>query len=98
MSFICKYSATDNVESLEVPIYSHKHDSGTFSKEGDSGSLIVSARGEFVALLTGGTNKGTDGSDITFATLFEWVWCLVKDKFGANLYFNNLEEFLDDVA
>ncbi|KAH8999802.1 hypothetical protein EDB86DRAFT_3138975, partial [Lactarius hatsudake] len=99
MSFVRKYFTTGNVESLEMPIFSHEHDSGTFSKGGDSGSLIVSARGEFVALLTGGTNKGTDGSDITFATLFVWVWDLVKEEFpGANLYFDNLQEFLADVA
>ncbi|KAI0262720.1 hypothetical protein BC834DRAFT_925125 [Gloeopeniophorella convolvens] len=100
MSFVRKYFPTGNVESLEVPILSHEHDSGTFSKGGDSGSLIVSALGEFVALLTGGTNKGTDaGSDITFATLFEWVWHLVKEEFpDANLYFDNLEEFFADVA
>ncbi|KAI0320034.1 hypothetical protein OF83DRAFT_1169689 [Amylostereum chailletii] len=99
MSFVRKYFPIGNVDSLEMPILSHEHDSGTFSKAGDSGSLIVSAVGEFVALLTGGTNEGTDGSDITFATLFEWVWDLVKGEFpGANLYFDNLQEFLDDVA
>ncbi|PIL25967.1 hypothetical protein GSI_11721 [Ganoderma sinense ZZ0214-1] len=99
MSFVRKYFITGNLESLEVPILSHEHDSGTFSKGGDSGSLIVSPRGEFIALLTGGTNKGTDGSDITFATPFEWVWDLVKEEFpGANLYFDNLQEFLANVA
>ncbi|KIO23305.1 hypothetical protein M407DRAFT_214897 [Tulasnella calospora MUT 4182] len=99
MSFVRKYFVTGSMESLEVPILSHENDSGTFSRGGDSGSLIVSAVGEFVALLTGGTNKGTGGSDITFATLFEWVWGLVKEEFpGANLYFENLEEFLADVA
>ena len=99
MSYVRKYFPTGDVESLEVPILSHKHDNGTFSKGGDSGSLIVSALGEFVALLTGGTNKGTDGSDVTFATLFEWVWELVKDEFpGANLYFDDLEAFFSDVA
>ncbi|KAH9047158.1 hypothetical protein EDB84DRAFT_1264204 [Lactarius hengduanensis] len=99
MSFVRKYFITGNVESLAVPIFSHEHDSGTFSKRGDSGSLIVSPLGEFVALLTGGTNKGTGGSDITFATPFVWVWDLVKEEFpGANLYFDNLQEFLADVA
>ncbi|KAM5533614.1 hypothetical protein V8D89_012727 [Ganoderma adspersum] len=99
MSFVRKYFITGNLESLEMPILSHEHDSGTFSKGGDSGSLIVSPQGEFVALLTGGTNNGTDGFDITFATLFEWVWDLVKEEFpGANLYFDNLQEFLSDVA
>ena len=99
MSFVRKYFTTGNIESLEVPILSHEHDSGTFSKGGDSGSLIVSTLGEFVALLTGGTNKGTAGSDITFATLFEWVWDLIKEEFSdANLYFDNLQEFLTDMA
>lgn len=99
MSYVRKYFPTGDVESLEVPILSHEHDNATFSKGGDSGSLIVSALGQFVALLTGGTNKGTDGSDITFATLFEWVWELVKDEFpGANLYFDDLEAFFADVA
>ncbi|KAI9430420.1 hypothetical protein H4582DRAFT_2121947 [Lactarius indigo] len=99
MSFVRKYGTTGNVESLEVPILSHEDMSGTFSKGGDSGSLIVSAHGEFVALLHGGTNMGTDGSDITFATLFEFVWDLVKEEFpDANLYFDNLQEFLADVV
>ena len=99
MSYVRKYFPTGDVESLEVPILSHEHDTGPFSKVGDSGSLIVSALGQFVALLTSGTNKATDGSDITFATLFEWVWELVKDEFpGANLYFDDLEALFADVA
>ncbi|KAA1475589.1 hypothetical protein DENSPDRAFT_874109 [Dentipellis sp. KUC8613] len=99
MSFVRQYFQTGNRESLEVAILSHEQDSGTFSKCGDSGSLIVSPAGEFLALLTGGTNKGTDASDITYATLFEWVWDLVRAEFpGANLYFDNLEEFFADVA
>jgi len=99
MSFVRQYFQTGTQESLEVAILSHEQDSGTFSKGGDSGSLIVSTIGEFLALLTGGTNKGTDSSDITYATPFEWVWDLVKAEFpGANLYFDNLEEFLADVT
>lgn len=79
-----------------MPILSHEKESGTFSKGGDSGSFIVSARGECVALLTGGTNNGTDGSDITFATPFEWVWELVLKEFpGANLSFDDLEASTD---
>ncbi|KAH9847380.1 hypothetical protein C2E23DRAFT_848889 [Lenzites betulinus] len=97
MSYARRYFPLGILESLEVPIFSHEHDTGTFSKGGDSGSLIVSARGEFVALLTGGTgtSKGTAGSDITFATPFDYVWDLVKEEFpGASLYFDNLEEFI----
>ncbi|KAL1749250.1 hypothetical protein HDZ31DRAFT_71061 [Schizophyllum fasciatum] len=99
MSYVRKYFPTGDIESLEVPILSHEHDNGTFSKGGDSGSLIVSALGQFVALLTGGTNKGTDGSDITFATPFEYVWELVKDEYpGANLYFDDTEAFFANVV
>ena len=99
MSFVRQYFQTGNQDSLELAILSHENDSGTFSKGGDSGSLIVSSIGEYCALLTGGTNKGTDSSDITYATLFEWVWALVKHEFpGANLYFDDLEGFLADVA
>ncbi|KAL4256299.1 hypothetical protein AB1N83_013340 [Pleurotus pulmonarius] len=72
-SFVRKYYPTGNMESLELPILSHENESGTFSKGGDSGSLIVSASGEFVGLLTSGTGRGTDGSDMTYATPFEWV-------------------------
>lgn len=99
MSFVRQYFRTGNEESLEIAILPHEQDSGTFSKGGDSGSLIVSTTGEFIALLTGGSNKGTDASDITYGTPFEWVWDLVKAEFpGANLYFDNLPEFLTDVA
>ncbi|CAE6389034.1 unnamed protein product [Rhizoctonia solani] len=99
MSFVRQYFQTGTQESIEVAILSHEQDSGTFSKAGDSGALIVSTIGEFIALLTGGTSKGTDASDITYATPFERVWDLVQAEFpGANLDFDNLEEFLADVA
>ena len=98
-SFTRQYFPTDTLDSLQVPILSHEHDLGTFSDGGDSGSLIVSPTGEFVALLTGGAGMGTGGSDITYATPFEFVWDLVKEEFpGADLCFDKLEEFLADVA
>jgi hypothetical protein len=91
-SFVRRYSLAGNMESLELPILLHEKESGTFSKGGDSGSLIVSAHGEFVGLLSGGSGSGSDGSDITYATLFEWVWELVCAKFpSASLYFNDLK-------
>ena len=99
MSFGRKYFSTGDIESLEVPILSHEKDFGTFSRGGDSGSSIVSAAGEVAALLTGGLTSLTDSSDITYGTLFEWVWELVKEEFpGANFYFDDLDEFLADVA
>ncbi|CAE6530617.1 unnamed protein product [Rhizoctonia solani] len=95
MSFVRKYFPTGNLGSIELPIIPHENETGTFSKGGDSGSTIVSPHGEFVSLLTGGTNKGTGGSDITYSTMFEWVWELVLAEFpDANLYFENMAAFL----
>jgi hypothetical protein len=99
MSHCRKYFVTGNLDSVEVAILPRDSDSVAFSRGGDSGALIVDALGQFVALLTGGTNKGTGSSDITFATPMEWVWDLIKNKFpGANLYFDDLEGFLADVV
>jgi hypothetical protein len=100
MSFVRKYFINGHLESLEVPILSHEYkEYGTFSKRGDSGSLIVTRYGQFAALLTSGTNMGTGDSDITYATPFEWVWDLIKEEFpGADLCFDDVQEFLADVA
>jgi len=98
MSHVRKYFITGNLDSVEVATLPSGDNSIAFSKGGDSGALIVDALGRFVALLTGGMNKGTNSSDITFATPMEWVWDLIKDKFpGAKLYFYDLEGFLADV-
>ncbi|KAH9180786.1 hypothetical protein EDB89DRAFT_2110805 [Lactarius sanguifluus] len=99
MSHVRKDLATGNLDSVEVAILPHDNHSIAFSRGGDSGALIVDALGRFVALLTSGANKETGSSDITYATLMEWVWDLTKDKFpGANLYFDDLEGFLADVV
>jgi hypothetical protein len=72
-----------------MPIFPHNKNSGPFSQESDSGSIIVSATDEFVGLLTGGLK--TPLRDPFYATLFEWLWNLVQEEFpGANLYFDNL--------
>ncbi|EIW74087.1 hypothetical protein CONPUDRAFT_160466 [Coniophora puteana RWD-64-598 SS2] len=95
MSFVRRYFPTGNLESIELPILPHEKEAGTFSKGGDSGSIIVSPKGEFISLLTGGSNKGTDGSDITYSTVFEWVWELVREKYpGASLYWDDIQAFL----
>ena len=100
LSFVRVYfSNNTTAESLELPILPHENETGFFSKEGDSGSVIVSPSGEFVGLLTGGTNKGTDGADITYATLFEYIWELVQEQFpGADLYWEDIPAFLAGVA
>ena len=95
MSFARKYFPTGNLDSIELPILPHEKETGTFSKGGDSGSIIVSPKGEYISLLTGGTNKGADGSDITYSTVFEWVWELVCEQFpGASLYWEDIPAFL----
>ncbi|CDO71530.1 hypothetical protein BN946_scf184910.g30 [Trametes cinnabarina] len=97
-SFVRRYYPSGNQESIEVTILSHEADTGSFSRGGDSGALIASAKGEFVALLTGGATHGTDSADITYGTLFDWVREIVQEEFpGANFYFDNLQEFLADV-
>ncbi|KAH6906928.1 hypothetical protein BKA70DRAFT_382017 [Coprinopsis sp. MPI-PUGE-AT-0042] len=98
MAFRRKYKNAGHVDSYEVAVFPHEDRKGPFSKGGDSGSIIVSPGGDYVALLTGGTNTIADSADITFATPFEWVWDLIKEEFpGANLNFQ-LPEFLADVA
>ena len=91
--------ATGELTSIEVAILPYENHSTMFSKMSNSGALVVDTLGRFVAILTAGTNKGTDLSDITYAAHMEWVWGLIKEKFpGANLYFDDLEGFLAEAA
>jgi hypothetical protein len=99
MSFVRRYFPTGNLESIELPIIPHEKETGTFSKAGDSGSIILSPLGEFVSLLTGGTNKDIGGSEITYSTIFEWVWELVLAEFPtAELYWDDIPAFLAAAA
>jgi len=73
-------------DSIQWAILAYDNDSGTFSKGGDSGSMIASGTSEFGGLLTGRSGK-TESSDITYATPMFWLWPIVKAKFpNANLY------------
>ncbi|KAI0028686.1 hypothetical protein K488DRAFT_89481 [Vararia minispora EC-137] len=76
-------------DSVETAVHAYNNDSGPFSRGGDSGSLIVGPKREFIALLTGGTGP-TDSADITFGTSMEWLWNdVIKPEFpGAVLYFD----------
>ena len=67
-------------DSTEWAILPYDNDSGTFSKRGDSGSMIASGTGEFGGLLTGGSGQ-TESSDITYATPMFWLWDVIKAKF-----------------
>ena len=83
-------------DSIEVTILPHGGPPGPFSRGGDSGALIIDTLFKFVALLTGGTGN-TDPSDITYCTLIEWIWDLIKERFpGADLYFGDIEDFFND--
>ena len=55
--------------SKEWAIFSFGHNSGAFSKAGDSGSVIVDGLGRLGGLLTGGTKDSkSPENDITYAT------------------------------
>jgi len=84
-----RYHIFGSFNSVEAAVHAYDNDFGPFSKGGDSGSLIVGPKREFIALLTGGTGP-TDSADITFGTPMEWLWNdIIKPKFpGAVLYFN----------
>ncbi|CAL1705516.1 unnamed protein product, partial [Somion occarium] len=66
--------------SMEWAILPYDGDSGAFSKDGDSGSIIVDRLGRFGGLLTGVAGK-TPSSDVTYATPFFWLWSLIKDMY-----------------
>jgi len=84
-------------DSVEVTILPHPELPGPFSRGGDSGALIVDASFRFVAMLTGGDGDGNANlSDMTYGTLFEWIWGHVQAKFpGANLYFEDHVAFFN---
>ena len=83
-----RYGILGSFDSVEAAVHAY-NDSGPFSRGGDSGSLIVGPKREFIALLTGGTGP-TNSADITFGTPMEWLWNdIIKPQFpGAVLYFD----------
>jgi hypothetical protein len=88
-SHVRHYFGVVSRDSVETAVYPYDKDSGPFSRGGDSGSIIVDARGKFVALLTAGTGS-TDSSDITFCSPMWRLWEIIKAEFpGANLYFED---------
>ncbi|KAG8916489.1 hypothetical protein FRC00_000077, partial [Tulasnella sp. 408] len=93
-----RYTSLGPRDSVEVTILPHPDLLGPFSRGGDSGALVIDARFKAVALLTAGRGTGQYYlSDITYGTLFEWMWSIVMNKYpGANLYFDNLDDFFTD--
>ena len=83
------YSLLGNFDSIEAAVYPRDNYSGPFSRGGDSGSAIVGANNDLVALLTGGCGL-TDSSDIAYGTPIEWLWNdIIKVEFpDAVLFFD----------
>ncbi|KAL1946175.1 hypothetical protein VTO73DRAFT_15302 [Trametes versicolor] len=96
-SHVRRYYPTGPLDSVETAIHTDHPDSLPFSMRGDSGSVIVDARGRFVALLTGGAGVdeftyGTPSCEITYGTPMHWLWPLIQAKFkGASLEFGSDE-------
>lgn len=61
--------------SRELTIVPYDGESGAFSAEGDSGSIIADRGGRIVALLTGGGGLN-NSTDITFAT----PYCQLEER------------------
>jgi len=93
-SHVRRYSALGSRDTVEAAVYPYDNNadndfahSGPFARPGDSGSIIVDARGKLVALLTGSTGP-VYSPDITFGTPMYWLWEIIKAEFpGANLSF-----------
>jgi hypothetical protein len=73
--------------SIEWSILPYDHDSGVFSADGDSGSVIVDSRGRYGGLLTGGAGKRVS-SDITYATPIWWLLADIKANGFPNAHLN----------
>ena len=92
-SYTRRYCPTgDPLDSIEAPIYAYDNTSDPFSGRGDSGSLVVGPRDEFVSLLTGGAGP-PECSDITYSTPMHWLWeDVIKPQYpGACLDFEVLK-------
>ena len=87
---LVRYYRHINVQftSRELTVIPYNNDSGrgTFSSEGDSGSIIVERGGRAVALLTAG-GGATNATDVTFATPYCELERRMKEVFpGIRLY------------
>lgn len=87
-----QYGIIGTFDSIDAAIYPYD-DSSAFSRGGDSGSAIVGADNDIIALLTGGSGA-TDSSDVTYGTPMEWLWNkIIKNKFpGAVLFFDDIPD------
>jgi hypothetical protein len=73
--------------SIEWTILPYDNDSGVFSADGDSGSVIVDSRGRYGGLLTGGAGRGLS-FDVTYATPIWWLLAVIKGDGFPNAHLN----------
>ena len=77
-----------NQTSMEWGILNYDGKSGAFSEPGDSGSIIADIRGRIGGMLTGGSGKTEETSDITYATPFWWLLERIKANGFPNAHLN----------
>jgi len=67
-----------------------------FSNDGDSGAVIIDARGRMGGLLTGGAGA-TDSTDISYATPAHFLLeNMEKNGFKANIHIGQQEKKVED--
>ncbi len=88
MSFVREYFENcPHQTSKEWAILPYDKKSGAFSAPGDSGAIIFDGRGRIGGVLTGGTGKKTEDTDVTYGTPFYWLMQRIKERFhDAYLY------------
>lgn len=102
------YGKLDSVEAAVYPYGDNKHPASggggggridCFGTGGDSGAVIVGAKNDVVAQLTGGTGSSKDScsSDIIYGTPMEWLWnVVIKGEFPDAVLFSDTDEEEDE--
>ncbi|KAI0075040.1 hypothetical protein K474DRAFT_1685521 [Panus rudis PR-1116 ss-1] len=67
-----RYDIMGSADSIEAAIYPYDNDSSAFARRGDSGSAIVGADNDIIALLTSSSGP-IHSSDVTYGTPMEWL-------------------------
>ncbi|KAF5386904.1 hypothetical protein D9615_001597 [Tricholomella constricta] len=66
--------------SIEIAIYSYSHKDGAFSALGDSGAIVVDAKGRIVGMIVAGAG-GLEENDVTYLTPYWWIEEQMKKVF-----------------
>ncbi|KAH9967650.1 hypothetical protein BGW80DRAFT_1177955 [Lactifluus volemus] len=65
--------------SREWPVFRTDASSNAFSAGGDSGSCVADAFNRIGGIITGGTNYGTESSDVTYVTPISFIMKVLHD-------------------